>query len=168
MSGPDKGDIQISLGLPPLGRWRYFPQGIKYFPILLGQHYRLKLRVDNLRSDPLKNVVLHTRISIKTQSKEAHWTNELIPVGDLGPKDRKSNILSAKCHFMQETGAGLIQVERAFAGRKKLRVKYQNAASPFYFAAYNVETWSSIVPRTEAAIALLALFALVLEIILRR
>lgn len=154
-------DIRVCPTLQPVRRWLRFAQRMKLAPILIGETYRLQLRVENLTFHSLENVVLYSRVGIRTDSGLKHFpayttVPEKTIVGHIAARDRVS-ILSTRCQ-MVEIGAGDIEVQTAHS----LREQWSVADRSLYF----VESWNVIVGRLTAVIVVLTFLLTVLTNIL--
>jgi len=163
MSRDSMADLRITLGLRPFSRTAWCLQRMKIMPILIGQNYRLTVKIDNLHFHRLPNVKVHVTISVKIESKATPF-HEIVEAGDIAPRD-SVNLSSTSTYLMRETGSCDMRVDGAFSGETQLNMMYQNRSNPTYLTAYHVEPWSSIVPRVAV---LVTLMAIVVAVFLRR
>jgi hypothetical protein len=138
---------------------------LKLAPILVSEHYTLKLTLNNLRFQALRDVKVHTRLLVKIAGQITPFV-EVLEFGDIAARDTKSR--SGSAYLMREQGSSDIDIAWAFAGKEQLTIRYQNGASQTFLQTYDVEPWSSIVQRFVGVITFLTLLLTILFRLLGR
>ena len=158
-------DLRVSIGLVPLRRSLRFLQPLKLAPILVSEHYTLKLRLDNLRFQALRDVRVLARLRIKIAGNSTPF-DQILEFGDIAARD--TTVRSWGPHLMREQGSSDIEVLEAYAGKEQLTMHYQGGASATFLHIYDLEPWSSIVQRLVGVITLLTLLLTILFRLLGR
>jgi hypothetical protein len=157
----DEDTLTVSVGLPPSQLLLDIFQSAKLVPVLVGQHYRVRLMITNKHRVPLSNVTMWLRMWVK---RHGQYEPSCEPVKILKTIKPHSTIAwdSHQAHLMHDTGGADLELLDASANGKPIPFEYQNRASETFTCVYHVEPWRSAVLGIGISILALAVALVVL------
>jgi hypothetical protein len=169
-SNDGRADLLIKVGIDPLPWYVGLFQSMKWLPLLVGQHYKVRLTITNNSGEPLRNVGMLLQMWVKKHtSYEASCEPVELELEKLEP-NHTTAWYSKKTYLMHDTGGADLELDQAYAdGKPSLTFEYQRHASNYYAYAYHVEPWRSAVLEIGISVLplLVALVALAVALMQR-
>ncbi len=158
----EKADLRASIRMMPTRLSLRLLQPVKLAPLLVSEHYMLRLKLENMRYQTLKDVRVSTKTWVKIAGKNTPF-KETLDFGDISARDTVERTWGP--YLMREQGSSDVVVAWAKASGKSLTILYENRPSRTWLHTYDAEPWSSIVQRLVGVITFITLMLTILKLL---